>query len=680
VRFFHPILLWGLLAAAIPIIIHLINRRRHKTVRWAAMQFLLKAARESRGKKRIRHILILACRALGIAALAAAAARPVVSGLLGWGSGQIDVVVLILDRSASMEARPADGLAPRRQMILEKTRAAMKELPGARLVLIDSATGIPQDVPSPDVLPDLSATTPTDTAADIPALVSKAVEYLTETPSRAEIWIASDLQTSNWQPNSEQWAATRARLDSLPQKTALRILALNGPAAPNASLRLLGSRRSANDLILDLEILRSDESRTATNIPLTSNLNGTRTTENVTIAGQSLRFQKHVALPADATTSHGWVSIPADGNTSDNVAFFACGPARPAKSLVVAPPGETATYLTLAAAPPGFGNQSAERIDPAQAAFRLSAPDLATVLWAAPLPEATTADALTRFLSSGGQVVFFPPGLASTKPFLGVKWSAPADSPKGKFFILTDWNHEDGLLRDGIDGTPIPGERLKAIRRQAPEGEFTTLARWDDHTPFLARLAHDRGTAWFAASLPDYSWSNLGDADVLLPLAQRSVLAGAERYDSSYISSVGSEPSRPREGEIVTRLDDYGTSSRASSVFQAGVFRLGERLLALNRPAAEDLPDSLSRENLDTILQGTGYHLLEQSARTADDSLATEIWRAFLIAMLFFLIAEALLCLPPKPSGQTPVARSTTGHTRGPATTRNDPNASAGRS
>ena len=40
------------------------------------MQFLLKASRESRGKKKLRHILILTCRALAIAALVTAIARP----------------------------------------------------------------------------------------------------------------------------------------------------------------------------------------------------------------------------------------------------------------------------------------------------------------------------------------------------------------------------------------------------------------------------------------------------------------------------------------------------------------------------------------------------------------------------------------------------------------------------
>jgi hypothetical protein len=73
--FLNPLLLWGLLAASLPVVIHLLNKRRHKPIQWAAMQFLLKATRESRGKKKLRHMLILACRVLAIAALALAAAH-----------------------------------------------------------------------------------------------------------------------------------------------------------------------------------------------------------------------------------------------------------------------------------------------------------------------------------------------------------------------------------------------------------------------------------------------------------------------------------------------------------------------------------------------------------------------------------------------------------------------------
>ena len=154
--FLQPLLLWGLLAAAIPVIIHLLNRRRHKTVMWAAMQFLLKATRESRGKKKLRHILILTCRTLGVAALATAAARPLLSGVMGWVGGKPDLVVLILDRSASMESTPKGGTVPRRDLALQRVRDALADLEGTRLVLIDSASAEHQDVPSPDVLDTIS--------------------------------------------------------------------------------------------------------------------------------------------------------------------------------------------------------------------------------------------------------------------------------------------------------------------------------------------------------------------------------------------------------------------------------------------------------------------------------------------------------------------------------------------
>ncbi|NJR41490.1 MAG: hypothetical protein HC767_01345 [Akkermansiaceae bacterium] len=88
----------------------------------------------------------------------------------------------------------------------------------------------------------------------------------------------------------------------------------------------------------------------------------------------------------------------------DNSTFFAYGPARPAKSLIVAPISEAADYLALAAAPPGFENQSTERIDPV--AFSANNIDLAVILWAAPLPTGQAADHLNRFLIAGGHVIF----------------------------------------------------------------------------------------------------------------------------------------------------------------------------------------------------------------------------------------------------------------------------------
>lgn len=652
--FLSPLLLWFLAAMSVPVIIHLLNKRRHKTLQWAAMQFLLKATRESRGKKKLRHILILTCRTLGIAALAFAAARPVVSGLLGWGTGTIDTVVLVIDRSASMELRSGDGQKAKRELVLQKIRDAMSNIGNPRLVIIDSATGKPQEIPSPDVLPDISVTSATDTSAHIPNLLESAVEVLRSATGRSEIWLASDLQRSNWLPDDERWAAVRASLQSLPEKPAIRIISISGDAATNISFRLLGTRRTIDGLVLNLELSRSKDNRGSINLPVTTQINGASQNELITLPDQSLLFEKRIPIKQEEESGYGWISIPADGNPRDNSVFFAYGPARPLKSLIVSQSNEATKYLTIAAAPPNFEKQAVTRIDPAEFATA-STSDLSMILWAAPLPTGENAKTLQSFLSSGGQVILVPSSKSNDESFLDTQWKTVSLAEAGKFFILRDWDHADGPLRDGDDGTPISADRLRAIKRAIPESDAAVLAKWEDGEPFITRKIVDKGTLWTLGSIPDYAWSNLGDADVLLPVVQRILSLGGERFDASFLAEVGSDSANPAAGETRTRVDDY---SKESNDYVAGVFRLGNHLTAVNRPLAEDELEITSKENLDAMLEGTDYRIFNQAGQSSDPSLSTHIWRAFLVAVLFFLISEALLCLPKKSSVTVTAQRS----------------------
>ena len=158
-----------------------------------------------------------------------------------------------------------------------------------------------------------------------------------------------------------------------------------------------------------------------------------------------------------------------------------------------------------------------------------------------------------------------------------------------------------------MDGTVIPADRLRAIRRQLPEGSAAVLARWDDGKPLLVRHVVERGTAWFFGTLPDYTWSNLGDGDVLLPLIQRAVTSGADRFESAYLADVGSTAATPVGKETRQRLDDLSAPDPANSAYEAGVWRLGDRVLAVNRPASEDLPEALPHETLGRLLDGIDH-------------------------------------------------------------------------
>ena len=610
------------------------------------MEFLLKATRESRGKKKLKHFIILACRALAIVALIFAIARPLVGGFFGWGGGKLDTVILILDRSASMEQLSPGSRESKRASAIASVRKSLEELNYPNLVLIDSASGVVQDVPSPDALEELTATSATDTKSSIPSLISSAIDYvLDRSPGKTEIWVASDLQLSDWAPEEGRWEAIRTGLNDLPQQTTLRVLSLASPPKDNYSIRVLSSRRSEDMLVLDLEITRSDADGPAA-IPITYSINGTRSADKVTINGQSYQFQKRLPLGKREGTGHGFVSIPSDTNVRDNVSYFAYGEDSPSKTYIVSEGGESSDWLTLAAAPPGFERNEAAYIE-ANSAHQIDWDSATLIIWQAPLPQGTIAEELTRYLDSGGAALMLPPRGESPTNFLGLSWGDQSSSPQGQYFIVDDWDQADGPLRNGLEGTQVPVTKLKSIIRREIVGEATTLANWDDSQPFLVRKVIGDGSAIFIASLPDYTWSNLADADVLLPIVQRMIAQGDIRFGSAFAAITGSKKSMPVDGEIRSRLDTHSQSKSSNAAYEAGVWKLGDRMVATNRPKSEDQWQILTKTNLNTDLEGVPYKLFEDKGES--ESLAREIWRVFLMAMLVFLITEAILCLQPKP-------------------------------
>ena len=95
----------GLALAALPILIHLLNRRRYKIVDWAAMDFLLRAMRKNRRRVRFEQWLLLACRCLVLAFLGLALSRPLGcdnSSAAAFGGGRTGLHVFVIDNAYPM--------------------------------------------------------------------------------------------------------------------------------------------------------------------------------------------------------------------------------------------------------------------------------------------------------------------------------------------------------------------------------------------------------------------------------------------------------------------------------------------------------------------------------------------------------------------------------------------------
>ncbi|MFZ4573108.1 MAG: BatA domain-containing protein [Phycisphaerales bacterium] len=121
----------GLASVALPILIHILLRRRRQPMAWGAMKFLLEAYRRQRRRMRFEQLLLLAARCLLVAVLALAVGRPLLgaSGVLGAQASR--TVYLLVDNSIAGDAASSAG---ERALEAHKRRASdvLKTLSPAR--------------------------------------------------------------------------------------------------------------------------------------------------------------------------------------------------------------------------------------------------------------------------------------------------------------------------------------------------------------------------------------------------------------------------------------------------------------------------------------------------------------------------------------------------------------------
>src|ERR1051325_8077272 len=103
--FLNNALLWGLGLASIPLIIHLLFRRKFRRIDWAPMRYLKLTIQRNRRRIQIEQWLLLLLRIALPVLLFLFLARPVVhpTGLERWlGAGGRPTQVILVDDSLSM--------------------------------------------------------------------------------------------------------------------------------------------------------------------------------------------------------------------------------------------------------------------------------------------------------------------------------------------------------------------------------------------------------------------------------------------------------------------------------------------------------------------------------------------------------------------------------------------------
>jgi hypothetical protein len=659
--FLQPLLLAALPLVALPIIIHLINQRRYQTIKWGAMMFLLAANRMSRGFARLRQWLIMAFRMAAIAGLILAISRPLAGGWLGLtAGGRPDTTIVILDRSPSMQESSQGRGGSKLETGLRQLVPTLKTVGSARWVLIESATGKPRELESIDDLLTSPSTGPASASADIPVMLLAAREYVIANKSgRTEIWICSDIRQNDWNAESGRWQAMREGFSEVAQSVRFHLLAYPQSDPENLSVRVTDVRRhktaDAAELLVSLKLERGANEGKKT-IPVQLEIDGARSEIAVEMVGGQSELLDH-RIPLEKGRLRGWgrVSIPADSNPADNDYYFTWEEQAVRRTVVVSDDPQADRPLALAASisPVPAARDSAEFVAPGQAAG-IEWESVSLLIWHAPLPEPETARSVQAFIERGGSALFLPAKAAGQAEFLGIRWTAwteqKSESP------VDAWRGDEDLLARTLSGAPLPVGQLQVRRYCGLSGELTPLATLSGGVPLLGRVATDRGAAYFCATTAAAGDSSLATSGVVFyVMVQRALAAGSAALGSTRQLTAGEGV---RDEPLLWKRVAGGEEAISTDfAYHRGVYQSGDKLLAVNRSAAEGQRGVLADARVAELFRGLDFARVDDEAGNLA-SLIQEVWRLFLVAMMTAMVVEALLCMPrparPRPGGAVP--------------------------
>ncbi len=193
--FLHPLALLGLAAAAIPALLHLLERRVPPEAEFPPIRYLSEAERQSARRLKLRHLLLLVLRTALIALIVMAAARPLVRsrGPVGGEAHEPTALALILDNSPSSGA-VVDG-RPLIERLKSVAHAAIARAAAGDRVWLMLSDGVARAGSHDALLATVDSVVPGWRRLDLTEAVARASRLVDAEPLPGrEVAVVSDLQ------------------------------------------------------------------------------------------------------------------------------------------------------------------------------------------------------------------------------------------------------------------------------------------------------------------------------------------------------------------------------------------------------------------------------------------------------------------------------------------------------
>jgi hypothetical protein len=670
--FLNPAVLLGLLAASIPIIIHLLNLRKLKKIDFSTLQFLKELQKNKIRKIKLKQWLLLALRVLIVLCIVTAFARPTLVGVSvgGTTSAAKTTAVFILDDTFSMSVIDQNGsyLNQAKESIRD-ILSQFEEGDEVGLILVSHQ---PDEIEMTSNLAkfeqSVDGVSITHASGKLNSAIIKAAQLIGNAKNfNKEIYLFTDFQKGRLALETEIMDLK----EQFGEQVRLYSFNYSGKEVSNFGIEELkiNTQIFEKDKPVKFDVtIKNYSGRVKDNLVVSLFINGER------LAQQSMNLNpgesKIANLEASAKTSgdiDALVEIEEDDLLEDNKRFTSFIIPEKIPVLILAD-NLTDTKLIEAALKSVSEQDYFELI--VKKVEQISGTQLnnfqVMILLSSNFVNAK--EKVNQFLSSGKGVIIFPSSESNAAGFnnsLGAIGISSASSfvktekSQSIRFNEIDFNHPvfENIFVDEKK-KQVESPDFYSYYKIKPAGKGKSVISFEDESSFLSEYSVNGGKVLLFNSSPVFSWSDFPIKSIFAPLITKSVmyLSSKNVSDVDYLTG---EPInvnvsdrtlpqikiiRPdnREDFINMEEDQRSDFVSYSSTFISGNYKFlsGDKPLvtvSLNTDPAESVTEYLSEDEFDQYLEKinfNGRHIrIDKSENPVQMILqarfGSELWRYF---------------------------------------------------
>lgn len=683
--FLNPTVLFGLLAASIPILIHLLNLRRLKKIEFSTLAFLKELQKTKIRRIKLKQWILLALRILLILLLVSAFARPTVESvsLGGASSAAKTSSVIIIDNSFSMSKITEQGSHFNRAKAAAKTLIANLNI-GDNISIL-SAADKEQDLISYSnpghikSLLDKIEISDRNFSAD--EVINRAIRILNESKDfNKEIHFLSDFQNSSFSKTN----LTEIEIEK-PELVKFYTFNFNGSGINNIAVTDLSVNNQIFELNKTIEFnaeLKNFSGRDFENLVVSLFINGERSAQKSTAisSGQTVNVNFETVLTKSGVLDV-ITEIEDDDIVQDNKRFLNLSVPEKFNVLVAFENKRDAHFLNTAL---NFSADEKLIITEEISSKNILSKNLSefdVLFLIIGKEEFDSKDLLQEYLKNGGKVILIPSSDAEQIYFNNLV-------QKLDFGIVADFVEikpgEKPIKANLYDELhPLFINLFETERREFNPPEFFKYFRtnitpsagkiisFEDQSPFLIEKKSNGGALFLFTSSLTLDWNDFPVKGLFAPLIIKSVFYLTQQKEVEEANITGSpvsidlrkknSPQIKVEGpdgiiefitsDTLTSGDFFqynNTSKRGFYKFYSNDYLIDYK--AVNVDSKESETDYLKEEEFEDYFNALGFENvfpLNIESNYIEDiyqsRFGSELWKYFLIAALIVALIEMFI-------------------------------------